>query len=330
MSIQQIDITNACHSRCSNCTRLIGHHGKDKIFFMSVECFKKAVDSFEGFNEIVGIIGGDPVLHPDFVEMCEYLYLKRPNPKHRGLWSSMPAKYYEHFAVIQRVFPKWQFLNDRGIESGRPWVKSTPSIHTPMMVAVKDVVKDEAKMWELIDNCWVQKEWSSTITPKGAFVCEVMGAWDNLLDGPGGLPVEPGWWKIQPSDPRFQEQVKRYCPGCGGCLPANRRESSDIVDDISASNLERLKDTSPKIKQGKFVKFDPTGYSTANYDWNPNAEWYLKNGAKDRLTPENQAAFLAKAKETGTESPLLDGTAGITAEAKQAAVLALVGEVDPV
>ena len=46
MRIIQIDITNACFHRCSNCTRFCGHHKKP--FFMDFETFKRAVDSFEG------------------------------------------------------------------------------------------------------------------------------------------------------------------------------------------------------------------------------------------------------------------------------------------
>lgn len=316
MSIIQIDITNACHSRCSNCTRLIGHQGKDDIFFMSLDCFKKAVDSLVGFPEIVGIIGGDPVLHPQFEEILLYLEAKVSNPGKRGLWSSMPPKFFTHFALIQRVFPKWQFLNDRGPESGRPEIKSTPSLHQPMMVAIRDVIKDEAEMWRLIDECWVQNLWSATITPKGAFVCEVMGAWDNLYHGPGGMPVEPGWWNIKPTDEVFKDQVKRWCPGCGGCLPSNRRKSSDIVDDISRTHLDALKDTSPKLKQGKYVEFEGQNYDKGAYNWHPNAEWYLQGGPKDRLTQANQIKYVEASKQCGGVSQTLRETAGLSEAVK--------------
>ncbi len=69
----QIDITNACHLSCSNCTRLLDH--ARTRFFMSVECFERAVravKSFlyesepcpkgsanEGRRKVIGIIGGE-------------------------------------------------------------------------------------------------------------------------------------------------------------------------------------------------------------------------------------------------------------------------------
>ena len=75
MKIIQIDITNACVNRCSNCTRFCGHHTKP--FFMDFETFKKAVDSFEGWEGCVGIIGGEPTLHPEIEKFIDYLREKR-------------------------------------------------------------------------------------------------------------------------------------------------------------------------------------------------------------------------------------------------------------
>ena len=60
MGVIQIEITNYCHSDCSNCTRLIGHYTAEQRYFMEVEDFKQAVDSLAGFPEIVGIMGVSP------------------------------------------------------------------------------------------------------------------------------------------------------------------------------------------------------------------------------------------------------------------------------
>ena len=52
----------------------------------------------------------------------------------------------------------------------------------------------------LRDKCWVQNEWSASITPKGAFFCEIAAALDMLFDGPGGWKIEPGWWRRTPEE----------------------------------------------------------------------------------------------------------------------------------
>ena len=73
--IIQIDITNACIHKCSNCTRFCGHH--PKTFFMDFETFKNAVDSLDGYEGCVGVIGGEPTLHPEFEKFADYIKEKR-------------------------------------------------------------------------------------------------------------------------------------------------------------------------------------------------------------------------------------------------------------
>ena len=64
MGIIEIDITNACVHACANCTRFCGHHKKP--FYMDFETFKKAVDSLKDYKGMIGIIGGEPTIHPEF------------------------------------------------------------------------------------------------------------------------------------------------------------------------------------------------------------------------------------------------------------------------
>ena len=52
MEFIQIDITNACNMRCSNCTRFCGNHAG--TFFMDFDIFKRAIDSMEGYEGVVG------------------------------------------------------------------------------------------------------------------------------------------------------------------------------------------------------------------------------------------------------------------------------------
>ena len=74
MTVIQIEITNACSLKCANCTRHVGHHRKP--FFMDLDYIEKAIDSLEGFDGRIGMMGGDPTLHPKFKEVCE-IYQKK-------------------------------------------------------------------------------------------------------------------------------------------------------------------------------------------------------------------------------------------------------------
>ena len=40
---------------------------------MDFDTFKRAVDSLQDFPNMVGMIGGEPTLHPEFEKFAEYL-----------------------------------------------------------------------------------------------------------------------------------------------------------------------------------------------------------------------------------------------------------------
>ena len=273
MRIILIDITNACIHQCSNCTRYCGHHKKP--FFMDYETFCRAVDSMDGFPGTVGMIGGEPTLHPDFERMAKYLGEKRgpktdfslyrpqqyfmdavhdtemahtyiskegENEKRLvcggGVWSVMGEGYKKHYEVIQDI-AKYQALNDH----------SNPMYHKPSLISRKELGIPDDEWFEIRDNCWVVEDWSANITPKGAFFCEVAGCLDLLFDGPGGIPIEPGWWKKRPEE--FDNQLE-WCEICGMALETFTRDANDEIDDVSPELYERLKAIgSRKVSSGK-------------------------------------------------------------------------------
>ncbi len=274
MRIIQIDVTNACIHNCSNCTRFCGHHKKP--FFMDVDTFKKAVDSMEGYVGTVSMMGGEPTIHPHFEEMLTYLSesfkrWKRPKeaPERKkitplvypqknfmdtihevemdnvflhpctadpagtrqtihgpGLWSAMGERYRKHYELIEDTVD-YQALNDH----------SMPMYHQPALISRKSLGIPDDEWVKLRYNCWIQNLWSACITPKGAFFCEVAGALDMLFDGPGGWPIEKGWWKRTPDE--FGDQL-HWCELCGLALDTFTRDANEEVDDVSPDIYERL------------------------------------------------------------------------------------------
>lgn len=279
MKIIQVDITNACMHKCSNCTRFCGHHKKP--FYMDFETFKKAIGSLKGFNGTIGIMGGEPTLHPKFEEFVNYINENKYYPKTEnmlikptdefmktvakmeqkasfknygndvervsvqgfGLWSALSSNYAKHYELIQDTF-NYQALNDH----------TNTMYHSPILVSRKDLGISDEEWIPIRDNCWIQNEWSATITPKGAFFCEIAGALDMLLDGPGGWPIEEGWWKRRPED--FGEQLN-WCEICGIAIETFSRDANEEVDDMSKWFYERLSELeSPKIKNNKYNVID--------------------------------------------------------------------------
>ncbi|MEI6827422.1 MAG: hypothetical protein WCK54_17650 [Desulfuromonadales bacterium] len=301
----QIDITNACFHQCSNCTRFCGHHKKP--FFMDYDTFTKAVDSLEEYPYTAGIMGGEPTLHPDFVRFVNYLadnrgpkqrfihsrtptrnFIKSQLPRisksesRRGLWTALGPKYYDNFETIQDVF-EHQVINDH----------IHPGVHQALLISRKDLGIPDDDWIKLRDNCWLQNSWSGSITPKGAFFCEVAAAFDMLFDGPGGWPIEKGWWKREPAD--FGEQLN-WCEYCSAALDVPVMEGNKNCDIISHRILELLKAVeSPKIRRGRYLLFD--NYMLSQYDNSANYEktigvWHIPNkDSNSRISAKNMSLF---------------------------------------
>lgn len=301
----QIDITNACTHQCSNCTRFCGHHRKP--FFMDMETFRRAVDSLADFPRCVGMMGGEPTLHPQFAQMARYLAEKHPS-RHTlrdarkpiadfsryiydknyildeslnqrqgpGLWTSMVEPYYRHFELIQDVF-SFQNINDH----------QNDSLHQPLLVSRKDLGITDEEWYPLRDRCWVQNSWSATITPKGAFFCEVAGALDMLFDGPGGWKIEPGWWKRTPEE--FGDQL-RWCEICGGALLNRGRLASEEIDDVSPTVYAMLeKQHSPKLGRGRVCLF--TAADAAQGTAMPETSDRYLTDHTERMSRQNRALY---------------------------------------
>jgi hypothetical protein len=245
----QIEVTNTCHHGCSNCTRFIGHDPKQ--FFMQPHLFSEACEALKDFptkssptaqkvpNKLIGIIGGEPLLHPQFSELATIMKETIPEKKYRGLWTAVVWQKTKYAKQIEETFG---YVNNN--------THQTNVVHSPVLVACQDIIKDPIERRAVIDRCWLQEKWSGVITPKGLFFCEVAGAFDTLYDGPGGLPIEPDCWRRPLRD--FREQIDQWCNLCGIPLNLRGRKDSECVDDISSSNLCKLKETSLRIQNSRY------------------------------------------------------------------------------
>jgi len=254
MKLIQIEVTNACNHMCAHCTRHVGHHTKP--FFMDIKTVKKGIESLEGYKGGIGLMGGEPALHPHFREICELYKQLIPDRRKRELWTS-GYKWDEYEDVIEATFDTDLIAyNDHTADEG--W-------HQPLLISADEIIEDKELMWKLIDKCWVQNRWSASITPKGCFFCEVAAALDILFDGPGGWPIKKNWWNKTPDDPEFQKQVKRYCPMCSAAIPLEIPSDHADYDLVSKGNYEKLKKIeSPKYKLGRLKIYDKK-YSYDDY-----------------------------------------------------------------
>lgn len=155
------------------------------------------------------------------------------NPRHSNLNVHLDREAYEEF---RRDWPESQ-----------PFGLEQDSRHSPVWVAMKDVVPDEEERWGLIADCDVNKYWSAMIGMfRGqlrAWFCEIAGAqamlhqWEE--DYPDtGLKVTPSWWQWGMS--RYAEQVRKHCHECGVPLRGygSLAQEESGVEQVSQTHAE--------------------------------------------------------------------------------------------
>ena len=261
-----IDITNACPGKCVYCSRFERHYRPDQIFYMSLEQVGQALKSYQDAPGYIVLIGGEPIVHPQLAEICWLCSKYFPREKLQFFTARMPmSKWLEHEAIINQTFGR-VYANDHTIE------KKARCKHQPTTLAVGEVCDPELAN-ELIDNCWVPRAWCATVNHKGAFFCELAAALDVLLDGPGGWPVEPGWWRRGQAD--CKEQRDRYCHLCGMCLPYERQLMADerekftpkLLELYKQHNLTRLSEKDVEVVDLHLTREQVEGYKKTWAPW---------------------------------------------------------------
>ena len=298
MTIVEIDVTTRCTFQCSGCTRLVGHvPARD----MDMPTFRKAVDSLVDHPGMIGVIGGEPLLWPHLDEATDYLVARTGGPDgrpahctpvpdlaqfllenysdvavRRGLFTSLPPSTIRHW---EKILESYQFIGFNTHENA--------GLHQQFLVAGEELPISREQRLQIIQDCWVNKYWSCSITPQGCWPCEIMGSLAHAFDGPGprqGWPIERGWWRRPPSD---WGDMLRWCDICGAALDVPRLPSTDKREIVSPRNYERLHEIgSKKVAQGRVEKFDVSKYDPARYATTKHNEWYLPSTA-DGLPAES-------------------------------------------
>ena len=236
-----IDITYHCGRKCVYCTRNDRHLG-DKRYDMTIPEIKAALEGYLGYPGLIGIIGGEPLIHPDFDEICHVIQQYYPADK-MHLFTAINPYVGRKSEIIKSTFRHIAYHEHSKDQESAFY-------HQPLTIAIKDVIKNPALKERLIDDCWVQRKWCPTITNDGAFFCEA-GASIAKLAGIKGWPVVSGWWKREPKDFGYQMSI---CDLCGMCIPMHRQKMEDKVQKISPTFLKILNDNN--LPTGEYELFD--------------------------------------------------------------------------
>jgi len=284
----QVDITNHCIRRCSNCTRCLGH--KQTGWHMPVAKVAEVIDcsvdflslpSDPGFKRerVIGIIGGEPLLHPQFVDISNNMKLMIPKKSQRGLWTGWGVRpSWAGRGVDYGAMPYGNIVKDvYGYLNWNPHGYPLPeSKHTPVLAASEELIPDINTRRGMQDKCWLQETWSSAINIHGAYFCEVAAALDDLyFDGVHAAPVHDDWW-THDLIWFFDYGQRKLCDKCGVAIPMKPRWDFEETDDVTPHAAETL------VSLGSRRKFNIITELTPVTDWRPEKYREDKENKEDK------------------------------------------------
>lgn len=144
-----IQITNWCDFGCSYCYQ----DSKKGQRHMSFDLFKKAIEDFEIPPYQVAIGGGEPVVHPHFCEMLEYLHGKGIVPNYTTAGHILKDnvieatnKFCGGIAMTYHAFKGFKWFKEHYLKLLSVYNKIQLNIH---LIADQDVVKNLGDLQEL-------------------------------------------------------------------------------------------------------------------------------------------------------------------------------------
>lgn len=283
----QIIVTSSCNLSCFGCTQ--ASNISSRPWFMTPDQFEAACISLRDYFGVVGVFGGCPTISKYFDDYCRILQKHIPFNR-RGLWcNNLMGK----GKICRETFnPSVSNLNvhldrDAYNEFRETWPEAIvfgldkDSRHSPPYVALKDVIPDESKRWELISNCDINIHWSAMIGVfRGelkAWFCELAGAQAILHQHEPDYPdtgLDPTttymaegyqWWQLPMQS--FGHQVMKHCHDCGVPLRGygELAQAETGMEQVSLTHVNvyrpkrqgrgvELVTTTEQLKQGRIEK----------------------------------------------------------------------------
>lgn len=203
----EIDITYRCNLTCHNCNRSCGQ--APSVDQMTVDQLRKFTSESDenGIKwENIRILGGEPTLHPDILEILELLvdYTRRSSPDTRI-----------HLATngfgrrVENVLS--QLPSAIAVENSQK--TSSEQFFHPFNVAPQDRL--EFRHADYSNGCEQTFRWGIGLTPYGYYPCALAGSIDRVFGFDIGRKTLP-----QPDDPMI-DHLQVFCRLCGMFRYAN-------------------------------------------------------------------------------------------------------------
>lgn len=197
----QVDVTYQCNVRCFNCDRSCGQAPSDER--MTVEQIRRFVQETVDRDlewERIRILGGEPTLHPDILEMADIL-LEYKNRHSRNTCVQLSTNGFGEIVnnTLSRVPKEIEVINSSK--------DSNVHLFHPFNVAPQD-----SKLYKYADysnGCFRTSDVGMGLTPYGYYPCAIAGGIDRVF----GFDV--GRKEMPSPDDSMVDLLQVFCRLCG-------------------------------------------------------------------------------------------------------------------
>lgn len=225
----EIDITYFCNLTCSGCSRSSAQAPSNQ--HMSLNQIQEFLDETDRKGhkwESIHLLGGEPTLHPQFVELVtmldEWFQAHSPDTELKVITNGVSKKTQSNLNSIPE---RWHYSNSFKFDR-----QNAIKHFEPFNLAPIDLEKwrDE----DFTKGCYITQDSGIGLTPYGYHHCALAGGIQRIFGGSDGFEEIPS----HPWD--FLEMMKEYCSKCGHFMsdvPLERHARSAMEIDPGQQSL---------------------------------------------------------------------------------------------
>jgi uncharacterized radical SAM superfamily Fe-S cluster-containing enzyme/glycosyltransferase involved in cell wall biosynthesis len=200
----EIDITYFCNLTCSGCSRSSAQAPSNQ--HMSLDQIQEFLDETDRKGhkwESIHLLGGEPTLHPQFVELVtmldDWFQVHSPDTELKVITNGVSKKTRLN---LQKIPERWHYSNSFKFDR-----QSATKHFEPFNMAPEDL--EEWKDEDFTKGCYNTQDSGIGLTPYGYHHCALAGGIQRIFGGSDGFVEIPN----HPWD--FLELMEEYCGKCG-------------------------------------------------------------------------------------------------------------------
>jgi hypothetical protein len=201
-TLLEIDITYVCSLSCKGCNRSLDIAPTTATVSLEQirQFVKESVEKRIGWKGI-RLLGGEPTLHPDFLEILDVLREYKNTYRPKMLITVVSNGYTERTKAMLARLP-----TDVSVENTSK-VSSVQDDFAPFNNAPRDY--PEHAHTDFRNGCWITEGLGMGLTPQGYYYCAIAGGIDRIFN------YRLGRQSIPEETDRMHEQSSLLCALCG-------------------------------------------------------------------------------------------------------------------